>query len=161
MTVMNFLTKTLRQAFFCMMAFFSTIAFAEQACIEQCDSRQDGTYASCQSDEAFVTCTGGISFESMCPTGLVWLSEHNRCGVMDDAVMDSPVISDLSILEVESESSCVTSCDGKADGNYQSCQNCNQYVACISGRLYQMVCPNGYEWDDDMKSCTTASLTCN
>eukprot|EP01084_Bolivina_argentea_P053611 98420_1 len=35
---------------------------------------------------------------------------------------------------------CITSCEGKADGNYASCESCNKFVMCSNEYIYQYDC---------------------
>jgi len=61
-----------------------------------------------------------------------------------------------------SESRCISSCEGREDGEYQSCNGCNVYVTCSNGRIYDnRPCPGSLVWDDVIKRCEFKSQTCS
>ncbi|KAL3884573.1 hypothetical protein ACJMK2_024705, partial [Sinanodonta woodiana] len=55
---------------------------------------------------------------------------------------------------------CVDSCLGLEDGNYQHCQDCQHYVACVNAVKYVIPCPPNLVWHDGMKRCDYTSPTC-
>ena len=58
---------------------------------------------------------------------------------------------------------CVSSCEGKPDGDYQSCNGCSVYASCVGGHLIDnRPCPPGLVWDDRFykKECRYRSWTC-
>lgn len=62
---------------------------------------------------------------------------------------------------------CVTSCEGRKDGDYQSCRGCNVYATCANGILYdeRQCTPSApgappLVWDDTLKRCEYNSETC-
>ncbi|KAI0241966.1 hypothetical protein LSAT2_015438 [Lamellibrachia satsuma] len=56
---------------------------------------------------------------------------------------------------------CVSSCEGKANDQYQSCLSCNSYVSCYDGMIHDnQPCPRGLIWDDVKKYCDWTSTTC-
>ena len=52
---------------------------------------------------------------------------------------------------------CVTSCEGLADGEYASCSGCNMYVECASDVLTNHVCPSGLFWN--VTGCVNSTVT--
>ncbi len=64
--------------------------------------------------------------------------------------------------ESKRDTSCVSSCAGVADGDYQSCTGCHVYSSCSNGGIYdERSCPVGLVWDDNKKRCEYKSDTCN
>ncbi|KAL3884584.1 hypothetical protein ACJMK2_024716 [Sinanodonta woodiana] len=57
--------------------------------------------------------------------------------------------------------SCVETCVGQSNENYQHCTDCHSYVACSNGYKYVMPCPSNLVWDDVKKRCEYTSATCN
>lgn len=57
--------------------------------------------------------------------------------------------------------SCIWSCTGRADGNYQDCKRCDVFISCVAGRtIYDRACPSGTVWDDRLKLCLRSSTSC-
>ena len=58
--------------------------------------------------------------------------------------------------------SCITSCNGRSNGDYQSCIGCDVYATCSNGYLYdeRPCAPGGLVWDDNVKRCEWESATC-
>ena len=58
----------------------------------------------------------------------------------------------------------ILSCEGKANGDYQSCFTCNHYVTCNHGKMEggQRPCANPKKlvWDDRKKRCAYKTKTC-
>ena len=60
------------------------------------------------------------------------------------------------------ETPCVSSCEGKTNGDYQSCHGCDVYVTCVHGApVDDRPCPRGLVWDDIEKRCEWESKTCS
>lgn len=56
---------------------------------------------------------------------------------------------------------CITVCQGKANGVYQSCEGCHVYANCSRGKLKVLPCQSyGLYWDDNLKMCENKSETC-
>lgn len=56
---------------------------------------------------------------------------------------------------------CIKSCQGKPNGNYQSCKGCDVFVTCNWSSMYpDRPCPRGLKWDDKQKKCDFKSSTC-
>ncbi|XP_048728905.2 uncharacterized protein LOC125646573 isoform X2 [Ostrea edulis] len=60
---------------------------------------------------------------------------------------------------------CVSSCNNRPDGDYQSCYTCHGFVSCSNGKLDNKICAPYNEiaptyWDDFQKSCNYTSDTC-
>ncbi|KAI0241971.1 hypothetical protein LSAT2_015443 [Lamellibrachia satsuma] len=56
---------------------------------------------------------------------------------------------------------CVSSCEGKANDQYQSCLSCHSYVSCYDGMMDDSKqCQQGLIWDDINKWCDLTSTTC-
>ena len=57
---------------------------------------------------------------------------------------------------------CVSSCEGRSNGDYHSCISCHVYATCSNGILYDnRPCPANLVWDDSKKRCEYTSSTCN
>ena len=56
--------------------------------------------------------------------------------------------------------SCVTSCRGRANRDFQSCAGCDVFVTCSNSAKYDMDCPAGLVWDDEIMRCEWQSTTC-
>jgi len=56
----------------------------------------------------------------------------------------------------------ITSCIGKANGDYQSNKGCHVYATCFGGHLYddRPCVASGLLWDDNVKRCELSSDTC-
>ena len=58
-------------------------------------------------------------------------------------------------------SACITTCEGKENGDYQSCLGCGIYASCSFGRLIDnRPCVANSYWDDNKGWCATVSETC-
>ncbi|KAK6172156.1 hypothetical protein SNE40_015882 [Patella caerulea] len=57
---------------------------------------------------------------------------------------------------------CIVGCSGRPDGVYQSCDSCQTFIRCISGRFYENeTCGEQLVWDDNVKGCVySPSGTC-
>ncbi|KAH3701466.1 discoidin, CUB and LCCL domain-containing protein 2-like [Dreissena polymorpha] len=56
---------------------------------------------------------------------------------------------------------CITSCLGRANGDYQSCTGCDVYITCVWSSMYaNRPCPKMQQWDDNLKRCDIKSTTC-
>ncbi|KAI8485047.1 hypothetical protein Bbelb_371530 [Branchiostoma belcheri] len=49
-------------------------------------------------------------------------------------------------------------CEGRSDGVYADLEDCTVYHLCHGGRDYQIRCPDGYFWSDDVHSCRLADI---
>lgn len=61
---------------------------------------------------------------------------------------------------------CVNDCNGKRDGDYQSCYTCGGFIKCSSIGLVNQSCSDSFPgqplfWDDFKKECLYDSRTCN
>ncbi|XP_064618454.1 inactive carboxypeptidase-like protein X2 [Liolophura sinensis] len=56
---------------------------------------------------------------------------------------------------------CVNFCWGKANGYYQACSDCQEYVTCANSYMYRRPCPAFLRWDDTLKKCLYNSQTCH
>lgn len=66
-------------------------------------------------------------------------------------------------LEVGSGLSCITECSQLPEGTYYgpSCQGCNMFVQCDQfGQLFEMQCPPGLVWDNDLVTCVADTGQC-
>ena len=117
-------------------------------CPESCTDLPDGPYASCKGCERFMYCHKGEMFDVYtCPDGEFW----------DDIAKDClNTTSTCHPLR-----SCVQTCEGIDNGNYQSCQSCNVYATCSNGFVIDgRPCGPGLVWDDEKKLCAYESSTC-
>merc|ERR1712193_529968 len=57
---------------------------------------------------------------------------------------------------------CISDCEGRANGDYQSCLGCDVYASCSEGIFTDnRPCPDeGTVWDDKLKKCLFNSNTC-
>ena len=55
---------------------------------------------------------------------------------------------------------CIESCAGLADGNYQWCGSCQWFIQCSEGVAYYQPCNANLYWHDDVKACVSVSDTC-
>ncbi|XP_066276825.1 uncharacterized protein [Branchiostoma lanceolatum] len=49
-------------------------------------------------------------------------------------------------------------CEGHSDGVFADLEDCTVYHLCHGGRDYQIRCPDGYFWNDDVHSCRLADI---
>ena len=83
-----------------------------------------------------------------CPDGLFWDDTIKHC------MTTSPTCA-------PGRGGCVASCEGVADGEYQSCHGCRVYVSCLNGvTMDDRPCPGRAVWDDQRKRCEQTSITC-
>ena len=69
--------------------------------------------------------------------------------------------SEDSVSDVSRNGTCITSCTGLPNGDYQSCLGCHVYASCSNGVMYDgRPCPAGLVWDDNVKRCEWTSTTC-
>jgi hypothetical protein len=158
-------------------------------CISSCADKPDGDYQSCHCCHAFVTCIGGLLIGNRaCPATTVWADDIKRCNFTSNTCRECvsskqdnglsalvAVDPDTDTAAASSQSSssscpckstgtkCVASCQGKLDGDYQSCRCCHgdeAYVTCVGGRLFYRTCPFSLVWDDELKVCNHQSKTC-
>src|SRR6218665_3912255 len=55
---------------------------------------------------------------------------------------------------------CIESCAGLADGNYQWCGSCQWFIQCSGEVAYYQPCNANLYWHDDVKACVSVSDTC-
>merc|ERR1719414_2378965 len=89
-----------------------------------------------------------------CPDGLVWDDQIKRCN------WESTTCNADATPSGQASSTCVSSCRGKKDGDYQHCEDCDKFVKCANGYLWEIECPDGLVWDQSIKQCTWESTTC-
>ncbi|XP_059141368.1 spore coat protein SP85-like, partial [Physella acuta] len=53
---------------------------------------------------------------------------------------------------------CITSCDGRTDGQYLSCSRCDYYIMCSSGYLSAMPCPATTTYDGYLGVCVSRTI---
>ncbi|XP_071111191.1 uncharacterized protein [Haliotis cracherodii] len=98
------------------------VAVANNPCISACSGRPSGDYQSCNGCNVYATCANGYMYDNRpCVAGTVWDDTLKRCEMTSSTCPPNP---------------CVSSCNGVADGDYQSCNGCNGYVSCNGGRLF-------------------------
>ena len=56
---------------------------------------------------------------------------------------------------------CIESCAGLADGNYQWCGSCQWFIQCSGEVAYYQPCNANLYWHDDVKACVSVSDTCS
>ncbi|ESO90651.1 hypothetical protein LOTGIDRAFT_163872 [Lottia gigantea] len=61
---------------------------------------------------------------------------------------------------------CISTCNGRRNGSYQSCAGCTFYVNCFNGSFNGVACPVVFGrfqtfWDDNLKTCVFRSSTCS
>ena len=59
------------------------------------------------------------------------------------------------------EGECVRSCVGVADGLYQACDSCYEYVECDQGNVVEHSCDGDDMFDDSTNACEEDSSTCD
>ncbi|KAI0225346.1 hypothetical protein LSAT2_023808 [Lamellibrachia satsuma] len=60
------------------------------------------------------------------------------------------------------DAECITSCEDRLPGNYQSCQGCGVFATCDASLKFfdNRPCPATLVWDDNVKNCRGYSATC-
>ena len=122
------------------------------SCVSSCLGVPSGIHQSCNSCEEYILCNNGDLTRVGCPTGRSY----------DDTVKSCIFWSSTCDVQ-ENNGTCVSTCLGVANGNYQSCRGCDVYVICSGNIRYDDIpCPMGLYWDDslDSKSCVSVSTTC-
>merc|ERR1719244_1062135 len=125
-------------------------------CIRSCTGKPDGDYQSCLGCKIFATCANGLLFdERPCPqAGTVWDDRVKECRWASSTCSEGP--------PRPTGPSCILTCQGKPDGDYQSCTGCMHYASCANGVMFdKRPCAliNTY-WDDIEKECIYQSTTC-
>ncbi|WP_018692612.1 chitin binding peritrophin-A domain-containing protein [Algicola sagamiensis] len=128
---------------------FNATADDSANCVMDCSSLPAGHYQSCESCEEFVLCAQGRLYLQTCPPGLSWDDNLKLCHATSSTCQG-----------LEQSSYCIEQCKGLPDGNYQSCQSCQNFATCISGQIYEHQCPEGLEYDASFDLCTYQSSTC-
>ena len=121
-------------------------------CVSSCVGESSGIHQSCDSCGEYVLCNNGHLTKVPCDPGKTY----------DDTVRACVYWSSTCGVK-ESDGTCVSSCLGVPDGNYQSCRGCDVYVICSSNMRYDDVpCPDEMVWDDSpaIKNCVLNSTTC-
>ena len=87
------------------------------------------------------------------PNGACWYCCAG--GDCNRELPDTPLVDKVDREDShEDNNRCVKSCDGKRDGDYQSCQGCNVYVSCAGGRMFEgRPCPANLKWEIGRASC--------
>jgi len=146
-------------------------------CITSCRGRTNGDYQSCKGCDVYATCSNGLlRDERPCaPGGLVWDDKKKRCERTSTTCgtgpsvpidpprppIDPPGPSTSEPIDPP-RPSCIKSCVGLANGDYQSCKGCRVYATCSNGHLTdKRPCPSDLVWDDNVKRCEWKSTTCN
>jgi len=82
-------------------------------------------------------------------------------GVVAFFVSKSVVVSqEVSGPCIDTGPRCIDNCSGQPDGNYQWCEGCSFYIACVGGVRYVQPCLNTQVWHDLFKACVAQSTTC-
>jgi len=138
-----------------------TTTSASTVCVSNCNNHQDGYFASCDSCNAYVICSGGTIYNMACAAGLEWDDAAKNCA-WESSTCDNTVAAQTTQNSGgTASSSCVSECSGVANGNYQSCESCGNYVTCSSGYKWELSCAPGLVWNDDIKACDWTSPTCS
>ncbi|KAI0240872.1 hypothetical protein LSAT2_008326 [Lamellibrachia satsuma] len=75
--------------------------------------------------------------------------------------LPTAVTSPVDVSCVTTGPSCIKSCRGQPNGDYQSCRGCHVYVTCSNWRMFpDRPCPAKLVWDDSRKRCEWSSKTC-
>ena len=155
---------------------------APHTCVSDCSGVADGDYQSCKTCEGYVSCTNGYYFDRPCPDNLpgqkplVWDDLKKRCEYESTTCPSTPSTTSPPQSSSPSPSTtvgttgaphtCVSDCSGVADGDYQSCKTCEEYVSCSNGYYFDRPCPDNLPgqkplvWDDLKKRCEYESTTC-
>jgi len=136
-----------------------SLSVAAGTCVSSCTGIEDGNYQSCQTCTGYITCSNDYFFDMPCALeNTFWDDNFKRCEYKTDTCsLAAPQPEEPT----DEEATCVSSCDGVEDGNYQSCQTCSGYITCSNGFLHDMPCaPEGTAWDDETKRCEYDSATC-
>merc|ERR1711988_1252433 len=153
------------------------------SCVSSCKNMKDGDYQSCTRCDGFVKCSEGRLFEMDCAAGgLVWDDNVKRCEWEsstcpgNNAPTEAPVKSSTrapvkpstkapvkpTTFTSPPSGSCVSSCAGMPDGDYQACYTCDGFIKCSNERLFYFECAQaGLVWDDNAKRCEWESSTCH
>ena len=129
-------------------------------CVSSCIGMKDGDYQSCKGCNVYASCSNEILYDNRpCPANLVWDDNKKICDWTSETCH---VVSEKGMKEATNTGdSCIESCQGLADGNYQSCQGCSVYASCSNEILIDnRPCPGGLVWDDNLKRCESTSATC-
>ena len=131
-------------------------------CVSSCVGVANGDYQSCLGCNVYATCSNEILYDNRpCPADLVWDDNKKRCEYT------SSTCSEISVVEEETVTgntgdSCITSCEGVPNGDYQSCEGCSVFATCSNGQITDnRPCPPGLVWDDTLKTCASTSSTCS
>ena len=142
-------------------------------CVQSCEGLPDGDFQSCLGCHVYATCMEGILHDNRpCPHNLVWDNTHRRCMRTSPTCnhgnrqgVGAGALSWLGSRTGHTQivaSSCIRSCDGLADGDYQSCHDCRVFATCLDGVMNDdRPCPVHTLWDDNLKRCMRSSATCS
>ncbi len=130
-------------------------------CIKHCNDRSDGNYASCKGCQFYATCVANQLIDNRpCPSGTFWDNKKKLCDFKSSTCWPWQQ-KQSSAKRQRSAWKCVSSCQGVANGDYQSCQGCHVYASCSNGILYdKRPCASNLVWDDKKKKCEYKSETC-
>ena len=129
-------------------------------CVSDCNGVANGDYQSCKTCKGYVTCSNGYYFDRPCPANLVWDDVKKRCEWESTTCPGTPSRSTTTPVPSGGHS-CVSDCNGVANGDYQSCKTCKGYVTCSNGYHSDRPCPANLVWDDVKKRCEWKSPTCD
>ncbi|XP_046560765.1 uncharacterized protein LOC124269770 [Haliotis rubra] len=130
------------------LTYLACLAAAQNPCITSCTGLPDGDYQSCKGCKVFATCWHEKLFDDRpCVGNTVWDDSFKRCE------LSSATCTPLT---------CVSNCQGLADGNYESCSSCNVYVTCHAGNIVDnRPCPAGLVFNNETKGCAHTSPLCH
>ncbi|XP_071111190.1 uncharacterized protein [Haliotis cracherodii] len=123
------------------------LAAAQNPCITTCTDLPDGDYQSCNGCKVYATCWHGQIFDDRpCVGDTLWDDSFKHCELSSATCTPT---------------TCVSNCNGMADGNYESCNGCNVYVTCHAGILLDdRPCPAGLVFNSNTKGCDYTSPSC-
>jgi len=148
-----------------------------------CTHLPDGDYQACEGCTFFHSCVAGYinyAFRD-CPLTnqggyngkLVWDDQLKRCEYTSNTCIqcNGNTPPPIDTQPCSSGYRCLldtaNACQGKPDGDYQSCAECSKYISCVNGQRCSGVarpCPTGWRWVVTSQSqgyCHSTSHTCN
>merc|ERR1712193_290140 len=121
-------------------------------CISDCEGRANGDYQSCLGCDVYASCSEGIFTDNRpCPDeGTVWDDKLKKCLFNSNTCK-----SKRQLVPRSTGKRCISDCEGRANGDYQSCLRCDVYASCSEGIFTDnRPCPDeGTVWDDKLKKC--------
>ena len=141
--------------------FHSDTCLGNSGCVTSCQNLPEGNYPSCDTCIGYVSCHLGQIRYVGCPVNKFWDDQGKAC-IEDPSICESRAAPGNIGSDVHSNlASCVSSCAGILNGDYQSCEGCNVFVKCLNGQIEDTpACPFSSLWDDLDKQCSEESTTC-